>query len=120
MTRFQCRDLVVDGHVSYMSFDSTVAGGVTEWLKVAAFCETHNVLMAPHCEPQVHGHLMAAAPNPSLLEVYPDPERHPLWDHGYVDRAEIRGNQLVLQETPGFGVRFAPDYLNKWGTTLGV
>ncbi len=116
--RFQCRDLIVDGKVKFMSFDATVAGGVTEWLKVAAFSEMHNVVMAPHCEPQVHGHLMAAAPNASLLEVHPDEERHPLWDHGFVDRAEIKGNTLILTDRPGFGVEFEPEYLKKHGTAL--
>lgn len=116
--RFQCRDLVVDGKVKYMSFDATTRGGVTEWLKIAHFCNLHNVLMAPHCEPQIHSHLMAAVSNPAILEVHPDPVRHPLWDHGYVDRAEIKGNRLHLTERPGFGVEISRDYLSKYGTKL--
>ncbi len=115
-TRFECRDLIVDGRVKYMSFDATVAGGVTEWLRVAYMSEIDNALMAPHCEPQIHGHLMAAVPNPSLLEVHPDEERHPLWDHGYIDRAEVKGNTLILPDKPGFGVEFDPDYLDRFGT----
>ncbi len=117
-TRFEARDLIVDGHVKYMSFDATVAGGVTEWLRVAAMSEINNSLMAPHCEPQIHGHLMAAVPNPSLLEVHPDEERHPLWDHGYIGRAEVKGNTVVLPDSPGFGVEFDPDYLDRFGTKL--
>jgi L-alanine-DL-glutamate epimerase-like enolase superfamily enzyme len=116
--RFQCRDLVVDGKVKYMSYDATKAGGVTEWLRIAHFCNLHNVLMAPHCEPQVHSHLMAAVTNQSILEVHPDPLRHPLWDHGYVGRAEIRGNELHLTEGPGFGVEISQDYLAQYGTKL--
>jgi len=114
--RFQCRDLVVDGKVKYMSFDATRAGGVTEWLRIAHFCNIHNVLMAPHCEPQVHSHLMAAVSNPAILEVHPDEARHPLWAYGYVDRAEIKGNRLHLTERPGFGVEISRDYLKKYGT----
>lgn len=116
--RFQCRDLVVDGKVKYMSYDATKAGGVTEWLRIAHFCNLHNVLMAPHCEPQVHSHLLAAVSNQSVLEVHPDPLRHPLWDHGYVDRAEIKGNELHLTEKPGFGVEISQDYLDRYGTKL--
>jgi D-galactarolactone cycloisomerase len=116
--RFQCRDLVVDGKVKYMSYDATKAGGVTEWLRVAHFCNLHNVMMAPHCEPQVHSHLMAAVSNPGILEVHPDEARHPLWDHGYVDRAEIKNNKLHLTEKPGFGVEISQEYLQKWGTRL--
>ena len=116
--RFQCRDLVVDGKVRYMSYDATKAGGVTEWLRIAHFCNLHNVLMAPHCEPQVHSHLMAAVSNRALLEVHPDALRHPLWDHGYVDRAEIKGNRLHLTEKPGFGVEFAKDYMAQYSQPL--
>jgi len=116
--RFQCRDLVVDGKVKYMSFGATKAGGVTEWLKVAHFCNLHNVLMAPHCEPQIHSHLLASVSNASMLEVHPDPVRHPMWDHGYVDRAEIKGNKLYLTEKPGFGLEISQDYLKKYGTKL--
>ena len=117
-TRFQCRDLVVDGKIKYCSFDATRAGGVTEWLKIAAFCEVHNVLMAPHCQPQVHAHLLAAIPNGTMVEVHPDEVRHPLWAHGYVDRGVTKDNMFYLTKKPGFGVEIAPDYLAEFGTKL--
>jgi L-alanine-DL-glutamate epimerase-like enolase superfamily enzyme len=116
--RFQCRDLVVDGKIKYCSYDSTRNGGVTEWLKVAHFCNIHNVLMAPHCQPEIHSHLMAAVSNASILEVHPDEVRHPLWDHGYVDRAVVKDNLLYPTEKPGFGLEISKDYLKKYGTQL--
>jgi L-alanine-DL-glutamate epimerase-like enolase superfamily enzyme len=61
---------------------------------------------------------MAAVSNPGILEVHPDEARHPLWDHGYVDRAEIKNNKLHLTEKPGFGVEISQEYLQKWGTRL--
>jgi L-alanine-DL-glutamate epimerase-like enolase superfamily enzyme len=47
------------------------AGGVTEWLKVAAYAASHGVLMAPHHDAQIHGHLVAAVPNGHVLENSP-------------------------------------------------
>jgi L-alanine-DL-glutamate epimerase-like enolase superfamily enzyme len=64
-----------------------------------------------------HG-IRSGSSNPSLLEVHPDEERHPLWDHGYIGRAEVKGNTVILPETPGFGVEFNPDYLDRFGTKL--
>jgi D-galactarolactone cycloisomerase len=116
--RFQCRDLVVDGKIRYCSFDASRAGGVTEWLRIAHFCNIHHVLMAPHCQPQVHAHLMAAVSNGSMVEIHPDEVRHPLWNHGYVDRAVIKDNKFYLTEKPGFGVEISGDYLKEYGTKL--
>ena len=109
---------MVDGKIRYCSFDASRACGVTEWLRVAGFCAAHNVLMAPHCQPQVHAHLIAAISNASMIEVHPDEARHPLWDHGYVDRAITKENKLYLTGKPGFGVEISGDYLKKHGTKL--
>jgi L-alanine-DL-glutamate epimerase-like enolase superfamily enzyme len=116
--RFECRDLVVDGRITYCSFDASRACGVTEWLRVANFCEIHNVRMAPHGQPLIHAHLSAAVRNATMVEVHPDPVRHPLWDHGYVDRAVAKDNHLHFTDKPGFGIEISPDYLKKYGTRM--
>jgi L-alanine-DL-glutamate epimerase-like enolase superfamily enzyme len=53
-----------------------------------------------------------------MIEVHPDEVRHPLWDHGYVDRALTRDNKLYVTEKPGFGVEISGEYLKKYGTRL--
>ena len=71
--RFGCRDLVDHTPIRYLQFDCTRAGGITEWLRAAAYASPHGVLMAPHHDPQIHGHLVAAVENGAVLEVFPDP-----------------------------------------------
>ena len=44
--------------------------------------------------------------------------QHEMWNHGYVSRAEIKGNELHLTEGPGFGVEISRDYLDRYGTKL--
>ena len=75
--RFGCRDLVDHTPMRYLQFDCTRAGGVTEWLRIAAYASAHGVLMAPHHDPQIHGHLVAAVENGYILEVFPNTVRDP-------------------------------------------
>lgn len=101
--RWGCRDLIDLGAVKFMQFDCTRAGGVTEWLRVAAYAAAHGVQMVPHHDPQIHGHLVAAVPNGFGVETFPNPERDPLWQELYTSRPEIRDGVLELTSAPGFG-----------------
>ncbi|MCC6619351.1 MAG: mandelate racemase/muconate lactonizing enzyme family protein, partial [Chloroflexi bacterium] len=86
----------------------TRAGGVTEWLRVAAYGAAHGVLMAPHHDPQIHGHLVAAVPNGHVLEVFPNRQRDPLWDDLFTGRPEIAAGVLTVPDRPGFGFDLDP------------
>ncbi len=101
--RWGIRDLVDLGGIRYMQFDCTRAGGVTEFLRVTAYAEMHGIMVAPHHDPQIHGHLVLAAPNGFAVETFPNPERDPLWTELYTKRPEIRSGMLHLSEDPGFG-----------------
>jgi L-alanine-DL-glutamate epimerase-like enolase superfamily enzyme len=115
MHRWGCRDLIELGGIRIMQFDATRAGGVTEWLRVAAYASANGVEMAPHHDPQIHGHLIAAAPNGHIQEVFPSRARDPLWESLYVDRPQIIAGDLHLTERPGFGFDVDPDGLTKFG-----
>ncbi len=106
--RWGCRDLMLHGGIRFMQFDATRAGGVTEWLRVAAYAACHGILMAPHHDPQVHGHLLAGTPNGHVQEVFPNPERDPLWAGLFVGQPEIRDGVLHVPDRPGFGFDLDP------------
>ena len=103
MHAWACRDLVDLGAIRYMMFDATRNGGVTEWLRVAAYSRAHGVQMAAHHDPHIHGHLISAVPNGYCVETFPNAERDPLWEHLYTYRAQLRGGALHLGDEPGFG-----------------
>ena len=98
-----CRDLVDLGGIRYMMFDATRYGGVTEWLRVAAYSFAKGVQMASHHDPHIHGHLISAVPNGFCVETFPNAERDPLWACLYTHRAELKGGKLHLNDEPGFG-----------------
>lgn len=113
--RWGCRDLIIHGGIRIMQFDATRAGGVTEWLRVAAYAASHGILMAPHHDPQVHGHLIAAVPNGHIQEVFPNPVRDPLWSDLFIGQPEIIAGVLHLSDRPGFGFDLHPDGLRHFG-----
>src|SRR5438876_2357479 len=102
--RFGCRDLVDHTPIRFLQFDCTRAGGVSEWLRVAAYASAHGVLMAPHHDPQIHGHLLAAVANGHIQEVFPNPVRDPLWSRLLVEQPQVLDGEPVLGDRPGIGV----------------
>lgn len=118
LTRFGCRNLLQRGDIDILQFDATRGGGVTEWRKVAAIADAHNIWMAPHHDPQIHVHLVGAVPNGLILESFPNPERDPLWQKLYSKGAEIKGGYCAVPDRPGFGIEIDEKSLQKYGTKV--
>jgi L-alanine-DL-glutamate epimerase-like enolase superfamily enzyme len=115
--RFACRDLVDHTPIRYLQFDCTRAGGITEWLKVAAYASAHGVLMAPHHDPQIHGHLVAAAENGNVLEVFPNPVRDPVWEGLFSVRPDVVAGEVIMSDRPGLGIELDRDFLARHSST---
>jgi D-galactarolactone cycloisomerase len=111
LNRFACRDLVDHTPIRYLQFDCTRAGGVTEWLRAAAYAAAHGVQMAPHHDPQIHRHLVAAAENGDVLEVFPNAARDPVWEGLFAVKPEIVAGEVVLSDRPGLGIELDRDFL---------
>lgn len=109
--RFACRDLIDHTPIRYMQFDCTRAGGITEWLRVAAYASAHGVLMAPHHDPQIHGHLVAAAENGHVLELFPNAARDPVWAGLFHRKPEVSNGMVVLSEQPGLGIELDLEFV---------
>jgi L-alanine-DL-glutamate epimerase-like enolase superfamily enzyme len=112
--RWACRDLIDLAGIRYMQFDATRAGGVTEWLRIAGHASSNSVLMAPHHDPQIHGHLVSSVPNGHILETFPNPERDPLWDELFSSSLVIENGELLLPDKPGFGFELNMEVLRKY------
>ena len=114
--RFACRDLIDHGGVEVMQFDATRAGGITEWLRAAAYASAHGVLMAPHHDPQIHGHLLGGIENGGIQEVFPNAVRDPVWERLFAERPEIEAGVMRLPEKPGLGIVLDRDALERYST----
>jgi D-arabinonate dehydratase len=69
-TRWGFQQLLDTGAADILQPDATVAGGITEWRKIAHMAACRDVPIAPHWVPDIHVHLAAATPNVLAIEYF--------------------------------------------------
>jgi D-arabinonate dehydratase len=114
ISRFGCRDMMLAGAVDILNVDATIAGGVTEWRRAAAMAGMMNIGMAHHEEPQVALHLLASVPNGLYVEIFPDPERDPLWVELPAIHPKIEDGYMYLPQEPGFGIPLRLEIIERY------
>ena len=114
ITRYGCRDLVQFGRVNILNVDVTIAGGVTEWLRIAGFASHHHVVMAHHEEPQVALHLLAAIPHGLCVEFFPNVKRDPMWFELPQALPRIRDGCMELPDGPGLGLPLNAEIIERY------
>src|SRR5262249_41897114 len=103
-TRYGFRDLIATGAVPILNADAKVLGGVTEFMKVAAMAQAHDLHIAPHRSQDIRIHLGTAISNGLLLEYYRD-SADPM--HGKVYNTTLRLNDdgtVSRPEVPAIGI----------------
>ncbi len=89
--------------------DALRAGGVTQWMKIAAMAEAFNKPVASHLLPEIHVHLIAAIPNGLVVEYMP-------WTWRLFDDPPMPVNgEMTVPTGPGLGLKFAGDLFEKYG-----
>lgn len=107
-TKYGFRDFIHGSGAPIIQADGTNCGGVTEFMKIAAYADAHGRDMAPHGEQQIHIHLLSAIPNGLLLEFYPV-EYDPM-------RAQKYQTPLLLNDDGTVSVPTAPGAGLEWNT----
>ena len=102
-TRYGFRDLVEQGEPGILNPDAQFLGGVTEFMKVAAFAQAHDLPIAPHGSHDIHVHLATAIPNGLIVE-YSPPGSDPLLAPFQMDALELVDGQVRPPPRPGFGL----------------
>ncbi|WP_225636603.1 L-talarate/galactarate dehydratase [Streptomyces solaniscabiei] len=77
--------------------DAPRIGGITQFLKLAALAEHHQLQLAPHFAMEIHLHLAAAYPIEPWVEHFDWLE--PLFN----ERLEIRDGRMLVSSRPGLG-----------------
>ena len=81
-TRYGFRDLIKHQAAAILNADAKVLGGVTEFMKVTALAQAHDLAIAPHGSQDIHVHLVTAIANGLILEFYRD-SVDPMWGKMY-------------------------------------
>ncbi|MBY8849608.1 L-talarate/galactarate dehydratase [Saccharothrix longispora] len=91
-------ELIRRGAVDVLQPDAPRIGGITQFLKLAALAEHHDLPIAPHFAMEIHVHLAAAYPLEPWVEHFD--WLHPLFD----ERLVISGGRMHLSDRPGLGI----------------
>lgn len=71
-TRWGFASLLREGAADVLQADAAVAGGITEWCRIADAAATFDVPVAPHWFADLHVHCVASAPNGIWIEHFGD------------------------------------------------
>lgn len=103
-TRYGFRDLIAHGSAAILNADANILGGVTEFMKVAALAQAHDLDIAPHGDQNVHVHLVSAISNGLIVEYYRDTV-DPMWRKMFKETLLLNDDgTLSPPNRPGLGV----------------
>ena len=101
-------NMLVENHlIDYARVTVPNVGGITEYLKIMALCETHQVGLIPHFTGPISEaalvHLCGAFSGPALMEMLP----RATGGVSYLPQCfDFRNGKLWLNDRPGLGVTF--------------
>jgi L-alanine-DL-glutamate epimerase-like enolase superfamily enzyme len=102
------RQMLEARSVDIVMIDLLRVGGIANWMKVAGMAEAFNLRVVSHLLPEIHVHLIAAAPNGLTVEYMP-------WSMKLFEEAPmpVRG-QLTVPSKPGLGLEFDRAVLERY------
>ena len=109
-TRYGFRDLIQNRCAAIIQPDAMIMGGVTEFMKVAALAQAHDLPIAPHGMQEVHVHLVAAIPNGLTLEFYGG-ATDPMWGKMFKETLRIEDGFVRPPDGPGLGIELNDEAL---------
>jgi L-alanine-DL-glutamate epimerase-like enolase superfamily enzyme len=103
------RHLLEARAVDIVMVDLLRVGGIANWMKVAGMAEAFHLPVVSHLLPEIHVHLVAAAPNGLTVEYMP-------WSAKlFVETPVPEGGELAVPARPGLGLAFDEHVLRRYG-----
>ena len=109
--RWDLNELVEQQLIDHSRVTLPNCGGITEFMKIAAICETHYVGLIPHFTGPISTaalvHTVGVFPGFAMSEILRDrPARHDYLNDDYV---LFKNGKLYPTDKPGLGVEFFPE-----------
>lgn len=110
-TRYGFRDLIEGRCADIIQPDALIMGGITEFMKVAALAQAHDLMIAPHGKQDVHVHLVSAIPNGLTVEYYRN-ATDPMWGKQFKHSLMVTDDGFVSPpDRPGIGIELNDEEL---------
>jgi galactonate dehydratase len=115
--RWDTNELIEQHLIDYSRVSIPNVGGITEFQKIAALCETHYVGLVPHFTGPISEaalvHCCGAFSGPVLMEIATVYGRELKFDIPYLPQCfDFKNGKMWLNDRPGIGVQFDPKGLN--------
>jgi len=110
-TRWGCRELLEARAADILNLDTVIAGGITEYKKIAALASAWHVPVSPHGNPFMAVHLLASVSNGLIMETYPAIESKfnlalPLFP--------VKDGYITVPDKPGLGIDPDPEIVKRY------
>jgi len=105
-TRWAFGDLLRSEACEILQPDACVAGGISEWMKIAHAAASFGRTVAPHWHANVHAQLAAAVSNCPAVEFFALEEDIYNFEQIVGNRLQVEDGDIMLDDTPGIGVLF--------------
>jgi len=108
-TKYAFLDLLKRGAADVVQPDNRRAGGVTEWMEIAAIADGFGVELASHGGGVTNLHMLLCMPNAIYMET-----GGIRGDSTTVEKLRLKDGAVLPPETPGMGSELRPDYIAKF------
>jgi L-alanine-DL-glutamate epimerase-like enolase superfamily enzyme len=108
-TKYGFVDLMERRGVDVVQPDNRRAGGLTEWMEIAAIADGFGLELASHGGGPTNMHMLLAMPNAIYMET-----GSMKGDSNYVEKLRMVNGEILAPESPGMGSEIRRDYIAKY------
>lgn len=111
--RWRFKELLDQGGAHILQTDACVAGGISEFRRIAAMAAGYGVPLCPHWFHELHAHLVASTPNAQFVEFFPNSDVlnfRQLVSH----QLETENGDILLTNRPGLGFDLLEDEVSRY------
>jgi L-alanine-DL-glutamate epimerase-like enolase superfamily enzyme len=112
-TRYGFRDLIERRCVAILQPDALITGGVSEFMKISALAQAHDLPVAPHGNQDIHVHLVSAVSNGLTVEYYRG-STDPMWGKMFKDTLTVDDGYVSPPNRPGIGIELNDELLEPY------
>ncbi len=105
-TKYEFLDLLERGGADILQPDNRRAGGVTEWMEIAALADAFGVEVASHGGGPANLHMLLAMPNAIYMET-----GSLRGESQYIEALRMADSAVLAPESPGMGSDMRPDWI---------
>ena len=118
--RWAFRAIQEAGAAAIFQADATVAGGISEWLKIAGMAAASDIPIAPHWVPYVHVHLGASTASVMSLEYFHETTGVLGFDALLARPLELAKGEIVVPPGDGHGIELDMDAIDHYEERVGL